>query len=163
MQKEVLGSSEYEDGFKVYADKPKEAGILRKIFFNAIGFLAGHYIGSIAVVIMTYILIDFLGQFEFLTAFLSWPVEYETYALTGIIFADAAVSLNICRFVSAWGKAKQNYSCYALAGMRILSYINAAISAVVQNGFNFSFIWTLIISLIGFAYFGFATAVSEEE
>lgn len=139
-------------------EKRKLASILKAILFNILGFYAGYYIGGLAVIFAKYLFVDLLGKISFLTSILSWPVEYETYALTGIIFIDAGVSLGICSFISRLGKTKINYSCFVLSAFRVISYISSLITTIASKGFNFSFIWTIVICLIGFIFLTLETA-----
>ena len=117
--------------------------ILKIIIFKLLGFLVGAVLGYLARLFSVFIFIDLLGQVKFLTAILSYPVDYATYALTGVIFADAAASLYPCAFISKFGNSKTNYSCFVLGGIRILSYIITTIISISADGFDFSAVWTI--------------------
>ncbi len=140
---------------------PQKVSVLRKIFFNVLGFFAGYFVGGIAFELARWLLVGVLGNIKLLRVILSWPVEYGVYATTGVIFIDALVSLNICGLVSKIGKAKRNYSCYILATVRMLSYIISLIATIKSGGFNFDIIWTVIISLGAFILTASATANNE--
>lgn len=142
--------------------KHRFANVMKAILFNVLGFYIGYYLGYFARYITTVVLVDWLGQIRFLTALLSYPVEYETYALTGIIFADAAASLYPCAFISRFGHTKRNYSCFVLGAVRIFHYVVITIESVYNNGFDLSAIWTIAVSLIGFAVITIGSANNEE-
>ena len=142
---------------------PNKLSLIAKIiFFNFIGLFAGYFLGHYAQMLAKYIFVDLLGEIRLITSILSWPVEYETYALTGMIFADAAATLLPCALISKFGGAKINYSCILLGILRVATYIYGLIITLSENGFDFSFVWTLIMCLILFVAFTFYTAMNDK-
>jgi len=140
----------------------RETSAIRKIFFNLLGFITGYLIGYFALKLSTYIFIDLLGEVKFITSILSYPAGYDTYALTAVILSDAFCSLYACAFISKFGKAKYNYSCFVLGTLKIILYVTHSIQSICQFGFNFSFVWTIIICLIGFIALTLGAGKNEE-
>lgn len=144
-----------------YDKKEKKPSIIRKIFFNILGFCSGYYVGGVAVIIAKWLLFDLLGQMKILTTILSWPVDYGTYALTGVIYVDAFVSLFVCSFVTKFAKTEYKYSCFVLGITRILQYLINLIKTTIENGFSLSVIWVVIVSLGFFIMITFDAASDD--
>ena len=79
---------------------PQIVSILRKIIVNVLGFIAGYYAGALAFLLARWLFFDVLGEISIIRSILSQPVDYGVYAITGVIFIDAMVSLKICGLIS---------------------------------------------------------------
>lgn len=151
-----------ENQESIHIPQAPKTSVIRKVFFNALGFFVGYYLGAFALQISKWFLFDILGSVKIITSILSWPVDYGTYALSIVIFVDAAVTLYTCSFISKFGRAKYNYSCLILGLIRIIHYISSTIQTIKTDGFDFDIVWVIAIMLIAFLSLSISTTKNEE-
>lgn len=135
---------------------------MKKIFFNILGFVAGVISVVIVNSIATWLLIDIIGSLGFITALLSWPVDYATYAFSGIIISEALLGMFVCAFITKIGKPKYNYSCFVLGVLRIIVWFATFINMFQEHGFNLDLIWMALLSVAVYAFSTFSFGTNEE-
>lgn len=105
--------------------------------FNVLGVILGILVGLAGYNIAFY-LFEWLGQFNFITSLLSWPVEYSEYALTAIFLIDIFLSAYVCKYFCEKSRAKSNYGIAVLFFINLIRYIIGFANNVSYYGFSFS-------------------------
>lgn len=136
--------------------------IFKIVLFNLIGFIAGILVGYITLIITRWLFIDLLGSIKLITYVLSWPVDYGTYAATGIITAVAAASLYVCAVLCRIGKGRFNYACILVGLCEIVIFIITLVKTISQYGFSFDIIWMILVILGTLGLFSVSFAKCEE-
>jgi hypothetical protein len=111
--------------------------MFKRILFNILGFVAGAFALSLSSVIASWLLVDIIGSLGFIRNILSWPVDYGTYAFTGILFAEVAAGLSVCSAITQLGKPKYNISCIALSLYYLIIRVLSVIALWKEYGFSF--------------------------
>ena len=136
--------------------------IFKIVLFNLIGLIAGILVGNITLIVTRWLFIDLLGSIKLITAVLSWPVDYSTYAITGIITADAAASLYVCSVLCRIGKGRLNYACILVGLYEIVIFMITVIKTISQYGFSFDVLWMILFILGIVGSFSVSFAKCEE-
>ena len=134
----------------------------KPIFFNTIGVILGAIGGTLAYFVVAWILFDIIPLIPFIPAILSWPVDYEWYALTGALGTDIFAGIAICTFFCNFSETKYNYGVIILSIINVVRYINGFIQNVVNNGFSFSLLFVYILALIAI-FVAFGTGLNNNE
>lgn len=109
----------------------------KKIVFNALGFIAGYVAVAIAYSVARWLFIDVLGSIGIIRNLLSWPVDYTTYAISGILLVENFAGMFTCSAITKIGKSQYNYSCILLGVVRIIVWIATVIETWAEFGFSF--------------------------
>ena len=141
----------------------KKASAIRKIFFNFLGLIAGAVAIEIVLIIAEWLFLNVIGSISFIVEWLSWPVDYSTYALSTMIIAEAVIGMWLCATISRVGKAKYNYGCFILGIYRIVMWVISIIGMISEYGFNFDIVWTILITLIIYGYVTFSSGANSED
>lgn len=121
--------------------------IAKPILFNTLGVILGAVGGTIAYFISYWILFELIPLIPFIPKLISWPVDYEWYALTGVLGIDVFAGVGICAFFCNFTETKYNYGVIILSIINILRYLNGFIQNIINNGFTFSLLFAY-----GFAF-----------
>ena len=127
----------------------------KSILFNTLGVVLGAAGGTISYFIAYWILFDLIPLIPLIPSLLSWPVDYEWYALTGVLTVDIFVGIGICAFFCNVTETKYNYGVIILSVINVLRYLNGFIQNIVNNGFSFSllFAYGFAFACIFFAFY----------
>ncbi len=132
---------------------------LKITLFNILGFVSGIITNIIVWALLRFVFIGVLGKIKFITAFISWPVDYEYYALVTIVLGAAFSGAAVCSFICNKVIARYNYAIIVYGLGYFLLYIVDMIMYLVNYGFSFSYLLVGIISAA--AYFDISIQFSE--
>ncbi|MBQ2389595.1 MAG: hypothetical protein II305_06035 [Clostridia bacterium] len=119
------------------ATQIKSDSCFKIILFNIIGFVAGIIATTILFYILKFLLINIIGQIPIVTKFLSWPCDYEYYALCTIIIFSVGPGMSTCAYFCNLVEAKYNYGVIVLGIFGALYYLIEMIMFFSVNGFRF--------------------------
>ena len=102
------------------AEKAKTVNPIIKFLCNLLGFAVGFVAIEAIAFVTTWLFIEVIGSVDFITSFLSWPVDYGTYAYSTIIVTEAFGGIYLCAKISQLSKSDFSYSCFLLALFRII-------------------------------------------
>lgn len=137
--------------------------IFKTIIFNILGLIVGIIANIIVILITKWIFIDILGNVKWLVSLLSWPVDYDTYAFSGIIISSVCISLHLCAKVCRFGEGKFNVACIILGIYEAAVYIITLINTFSKDGFKFSLLWMVIVALITIVIESISYATNSED
>ena len=121
---------------------------LKSIGLNVLGVVLGSIGGTLIYFFAEWLLFDLIPCIPFIPKLISWPVDYEWYALTGVLCADIGVGIGICSYFCNLVKTRINYGVVALAIINALRYLNGFIAHIMNNGFTFSLLFVYGIAFI---------------
>lgn len=119
----------------------------KSILFNILGIVLGAVGGTISYFIAYWVLFKFIPLIPLIPAIISWPVDYEWYALTGVLGVDAFAGIGICTFFCNMVETKYNYGVIVLSVINILRYLNGFIQNTNDSGLTFA-----LLFVYGFAF-----------
>ncbi|MBQ8204177.1 MAG: hypothetical protein IJZ75_07880 [Clostridia bacterium] len=137
--------------------------IFKMIVFNILGLIVGVITNIIVLFITKWIFIDILGSVKWLVSLLSWPVDYDTYAFSGIIISTVCASMHLCAKVCRFGQGKFNAACIILGIYEAAVYIITLINTFSEDGFKFSLLWMVIIAVITIVTESISYATNSED
>ncbi len=129
--------------------------------YNILGVVLGVIGGLIAYYLATLIF-ALLGEIRFIAALLSWPVDFEWYALTGILFADIFVGIGICKYFCDKTEATLNYGVIVLIIINVIRYISGFVKNIVSIGFSFPLLLVYIMALGAIIVMGTSAVPNEK-
>lgn len=151
----------YEDPEETI-EKPKTVNPIIKFLCNLLGFAVGFVAIEIIAFVTSWLFIDVIGSVDFITSFLSWPVDYGTYAYSTIIAAEAFGGIYLCAKISRLSKSDFSYSCFILALLRIVAWIIFTSDLISNFGFSFDFLWIGIMAVGAYCATGYFFGTNKE-
>ena len=115
----------------------KSDSCFKIILFNIIGFIVGIITTIILFYILKFLFINIIGQISIVTKFLSWPFDYEYYALFTMIIFSVGPGMSICGWFCNLVEAKYNYGVIVLGILGALYSLIEMIMFFSANGFRF--------------------------
>lgn len=115
----------------------KSNNCFKIILFNIIGFVAGIIATIILFYILKFLLINIIGQIPTVTRFLSWPCDYEYYALFTMIIFSVGPGMSTCGWFCNLVEAKYNYGVIVLGIFGALYQLIKMIVFFSANSFSF--------------------------
>lgn len=125
----------------------------KKIWFNVLAVFAGLAGGTIGFWIGKFLLVNVLGKIPFIPKLLSWPVEYEWYAMIGIISLSLWGGLWPCGKLCNLAKTKYNYGLVVWGVFNVIYYIVVMVTNFSLEGFSFSMLILYLITIAGYIIF----------
>lgn len=137
---------------KSIEERVKNDNCFKVLLFNIIGFAIGIIATTASYYILKFLLIDVLGKVSFITKFISWPCDYEYYALCTMIIFSVGAGISTCTYFCNLVKTKYNFGVLILGILGALNYLLKMILYFNVNGFHFIM---LIVYIIGIAVYLF--------
>ena len=125
---------------------------------NLLAVICGLIVQAIASVLI-YIVFYFLGQIPIIAAFLSWPVDYETYAWIGTYFFAILAGAFVCSLIGKINNKGKKPSIIAYGIISLLYHAFCMISncfiAPVEGASFLAYIFAIgccvLITFAGFS------------
>lgn len=132
----------------------------KAILFNILGVILGAVGGTLIYFFAEWIFFDLIPCIPFIPMLISWPVDYEWYALTGALCVDIFTGIGICAYFCNLVETKINYGVLILTVINVLRYLSGFIMNIIANGFAFSLLFVYGLAFIGI--FVAASAIENE-
>ncbi|MBQ9860942.1 MAG: hypothetical protein IJO75_01650 [Clostridia bacterium] len=135
---------------------------LKTILSNTVGVVLGYAGGTLVFLIVQWILLSLVPMIPIIPKLLSWPVDYEWYAMVGISFSEILVGLLICKFFCELTKTNWNYGVIILGVIQLIRYIYNMIHTFATSGFQFSILTSFGLVILQIAYLTLSTMANEK-
>lgn len=123
---------------------------MKKVLFNILGIIAGYITGVLGYLLCYFLFFGIIGNIPIIRSILSYPVDFEEYALIGTVFGYAYASIVPCNFICKLGEAKYNYGSLILAIICVIRMISITIEHAITNGFSFAVIFIIVQTVVVF-------------
>lgn len=118
----------------------------KNVVWNLAGLLAGIATALIVNAISHYVFFDLIPKIPAIPSFLSWPVSYDWYAITGVILVTFGASFGVATALCSHAKSKFKYGVTVLLVLGAVYFVITLISYLINNGFS----WPAL-AIYGFA------------
>ena len=118
----------------------------KNVVWNLAGLFAGIIIAVIVNVVSHYVFFDLIPKIPIIPSFLSWPVSYDWYAMTGVILVTFGASFGVANVLCGHAKSRIKYGVTVLLVLGAIYFVITLISHLTTNGFS----WPAL-TIYGFA------------
>lgn len=125
----------------------------KKFWFNVLAVAAGLVCGQIGFWIGKFLFMDVLGKIPIIPKIISWPVDYEWYAITGTIALSLWGGLWACGKLCNLAQTKYNYGLIVWGAINVIYYLIAMVNYFALYGFAFSMLVLYLITIAGYIIF----------